>query len=353
MATLIRFGCPKCQTTLQLSGAAAGKKVKCPRCGAAVLVPADRPLINGAAHDDEDSTSPLKTRKKKLKKKHEETGNKALFWGVAIGLIVLVAGGAIVTTVLLMKGDGNKGQPLAANNNPAPAPAPAAAAQPNPDPAPAAQPDPPEADAAQPPAAAAPGPQGGPGGGMEEMMRRMGGGQKPPGGQQGPGGAGMEEMMRRMGGGQQGQKPPAGQQGPGGMGDMMRRMMGGKPQGPGVAQGGQKPPPADGGDGQAGADAPKPSAAVKKIFDANCARCHTMDGSQQPIGGFAGIAGRGAVRGPDLSKVGADPSHTTEWIVEQVKNPRRHNPQSRMPAFAGKIRDKELRELAEFLAGLK
>src|SRR5438876_882902 len=46
-------------------------------------------------------------------------------------------------------------------------------------------------------------------------------------------------------------------------------------------------------------------ASGKTVFDANgCARCHSGGG-----------------RAPDLSHVGADPSHTPEWLAQHVKNP--------------------------------
>ena len=61
----------------------------------------------------------------------------------------------------------------------------------------------------------------------------------------------------------------------------------------------------------------------------------------------------GRAKGPDLAKVGADPKHTREWLVEHIRNPKTHNPQSRMPGFAGKINDEGLLALADYLASLK
>ena len=82
-------------------------------------------------------------------------------------------------------------------------------------------------------------------------------------------------------------------------------------------------------------------AAGKTVYDANnCAKCHL-------------IAGQGSSRGRDLTKVGADVNHTPQWIVEHVKNPRTHNPNSRMPAFQGKIEEKDLAALGAYLASLK
>lgn len=79
----------------------------------------------------------------------------------------------------------------------------------------------------------------------------------------------------------------------------------------------------------------------RKVFDANgCARCHSIGGG-----------GRG--RAPELTHVGADPTHTAQWIADHVKNPKTHNPNSRMPAYEGKISDADLQALSTYLAGLK
>ena len=59
-------------------------------------------------------------------------------------------------------------------------------------------------------------------------------------------------------------------------------------------------------------------------------------------------------RPPDLSKVGADPEHTVEWLMAHVRNPKTHKPESTMPPYdENKINDNDLRALAEFLASLK
>jgi cbb3-type cytochrome oxidase cytochrome c subunit len=59
-------------------------------------------------------------------------------------------------------------------------------------------------------------------------------------------------------------------------------------------------------------------------------------------------------RPPDLSKVGADPEHSVEWLMAHVRSPKTHNPESTMPPYdENKINDNDLRALAEFLASLK
>jgi mono/diheme cytochrome c family protein len=97
-------------------------------------------------------------------------------------------------------------------------------------------------------------------------------------------------------------------------------------------------------------------AAGRKVFETNnCARCHTIGGSSP--GGFGGPPGggpgMGRARGPDLATVGKDPAHTADWLMEQVRNPKAHKPDARMPSYEGKIKDDDLRALAEYLASLK
>jgi mono/diheme cytochrome c family protein len=82
-------------------------------------------------------------------------------------------------------------------------------------------------------------------------------------------------------------------------------------------------------------------AAGKGVFNSNgCARCHA-------------VGGEGGRQGPDLTHVGAEAEHTADWIVAHVKNPRTHNPRSRMPNFEGKINDKDLLALGAYLSSLK
>lgn len=81
--------------------------------------------------------------------------------------------------------------------------------------------------------------------------------------------------------------------------------------------------------------------AGKAAYDAhNCLKCHVING-------------QGGRMGPDLSHVGAETEHSSAWIVAHVKNPKTHNPGSRMPAFGGKISDKDLLAIGAYLASLK
>jgi mono/diheme cytochrome c family protein len=79
------------------------------------------------------------------------------------------------------------------------------------------------------------------------------------------------------------------------------------------------------------------------IFEAQCIRCHRS-------GGGGPGRGRGG-RGPDLSRIGA--KHPVDWLQEHIRDPRSHNPNSRMPGFEEKLSQEELRSVAEYLASLK
>jgi len=100
----------------------------------------------------------------------------------------------------------------------------------------------------------------------------------------------------------------------------------------------ESPPPP--GDASAGVSADL-IVSGKAVFDRNgCAQCHAI----------GGVGGRSA---PDLSKVGAATGRTAEWLVAHIRNPKSHNPMSRMPSFEGKINDQDLLALGSYLASLK
>jgi mono/diheme cytochrome c family protein len=91
-------------------------------------------------------------------------------------------------------------------------------------------------------------------------------------------------------------------------------------------------------------------AAARASFSNSCQRCHSIaDG--EGAGGTAG--GPGRMRGPSLAHVGADPGHDATWIAAHIRDPKSHNPRSRMPAFASRLGEAEIQQLAEFLATLK
>jgi cbb3-type cytochrome oxidase cytochrome c subunit len=57
--------------------------------------------------------------------------------------------------------------------------------------------------------------------------------------------------------------------------------------------------------------------------------------------------------GPNLTQVAANPTHTESWIADHIKNPKSHNPGSRMPGYEGKISPQDLQTLSRYLATLK
>lgn len=92
----------------------------------------------------------------------------------------------------------------------------------------------------------------------------------------------------------------------------------------------------------AGTDAKDKPPGVVVFESANCSNCHATAGSAK--------TGRGM--GPDLTKVGA--KRDKEWIIAHVRDPKSHNPGSRMPASGpDKLSDKDAGVLGEYLAGLK
>ncbi|MDQ3812432.1 MAG: cytochrome c [Armatimonadota bacterium] len=110
-------------------------------------------------------------------------------------------------------------------------------------------------------------------------------------------------------------------------------------QGQGQTAGGAATPTDQGSQSNAGQNNTTLLAEGRAVLDTyRCANCHALTAE-----------GRG--RAPNLSRVGAE--HTAEWIVAHVKNPRIHNPGSRMPAFEGRINDKDLQALGAYLASLK
>jgi cytochrome c550 len=85
----------------------------------------------------------------------------------------------------------------------------------------------------------------------------------------------------------------------------------------------------------------------KATFDGNCASCHAQAG--QP----GGPPGRGSSKGPNLEKIGAEPGRTADWLADFIRDPKSKRADAKMPGFGGKLKDEEIRELAEWLAAKK
>ena len=80
-----------------------------------------------------------------------------------------------------------------------------------------------------------------------------------------------------------------------------------------------------------------PAGAPGIFLSEHCNTCHMLNGSGGKIG-------------PDLTHVGSRRSQ--DWIMEQLNNPRSHNPNSVMPGFA-QLPEPEKQQLAGYLASLK
>ncbi len=73
----------------------------------------------------------------------------------------------------------------------------------------------------------------------------------------------------------------------------------------------------------------------EKVFNTyGCIACHTMNG-------------KGGKIGPDLTNE-ASKNRTKSWIIDQIKNPKKHYPKSPMPAFT-MLNKTQINNLADFL----
>ncbi len=86
--------------------------------------------------------------------------------------------------------------------------------------------------------------------------------------------------------------------------------------------------------GQAGA-----SEGASLFQSMGCVACHKVNG-------------QGGAVGPDLSNEGGS-GRDENWLADQIKNPRSHNPQSIMPAFGTRLSSSQLKSLAGYLLSLK
>jgi len=83
------------------------------------------------------------------------------------------------------------------------------------------------------------------------------------------------------------------------------------------------------------------AAAGKKVYEQNrCAACHSINGT-------------GGKAGPDLSSEGSNTAHSVAWLQAEIKNPKSHKPDSKMPSYEASIKGKELSSLATYLSSLK
>ena len=69
-----------------------------------------------------------------------------------------------------------------------------------------------------------------------------------------------------------------------------------------------------------------------------CIECHTINGE-------------GGSSGPNLSMVGSKRSR--EYILQQIKDPKSHNPSTDMPSFGTRLPEQDINALADYLSGMK
>lgn len=76
----------------------------------------------------------------------------------------------------------------------------------------------------------------------------------------------------------------------------------------------------------------------EQIFrNSRCPECHTING-------------KGGSVGPNLTIVGSRRSR--DYIIQQIKNPSSHNPDSNMPSFKN-LPAQDVNDLADYLSNLK
>ena len=69
-----------------------------------------------------------------------------------------------------------------------------------------------------------------------------------------------------------------------------------------------------------------------------CMDCHTLKG-------------KGGAVGPNLTTVGS--RRTRDYIYQQIKDPKSHNPRTEMPSYGERIPEQDIHALADYLAGMK
>lgn len=69
-----------------------------------------------------------------------------------------------------------------------------------------------------------------------------------------------------------------------------------------------------------------------------CMDCHTLKG-------------KGGAVGPNLTNVGS--RRTRDYIYQQIKDPKSHNPRTEMPSYGERIPEEDINALADYLAGMK
>jgi ubiquinol-cytochrome c reductase cytochrome b subunit len=82
---------------------------------------------------------------------------------------------------------------------------------------------------------------------------------------------------------------------------------------------------------------PRVQAGATLFTSQGCIACHT-------------VRGRGGNIGPDLSNIGAQ-GRSRAWLTQQIRDPKSHDPSTRMPAFDS-LSDQQVKELVAYLESL-
>jgi len=300
-----KLACPSCETTLKVADSLpAGKMIRCPRCEAAFPVPgakrrspsreavAARPRRPAPPPEEDEDLDEEVARRPVARKRRKKRKQAASNLSLIIGGAVLLVGIVAVLAVVLWPKDDKVAQ-VAENSK-----------------------QPGLADGGS---GTGPAPEAGPG--RRARGRRA---------EAAEGGNDARPGLSRPGS-ETGSAPDA------------RPGRGARGRQGGLAGGGDDARPGPSRQQPAGGESTQVAAGRAVFEDNGCARCHSLGGAARP----------GRNRGPDLSRVGADPSHTVDWLVEHITNPKTHKPDSTMPAFGRRIQPKDMRALAEYLASLK
>jgi mono/diheme cytochrome c family protein len=78
--------------------------------------------------------------------------------------------------------------------------------------------------------------------------------------------------------------------------------------------------------------------ALQLIEQNKCRDCHTLKG-------------KGGASAPNLTTVGSRRSR--DYIHQQIKDPKSHNPDTEMPSFGDRLSEQDLNILADYFASLK
>jgi len=89
-------------------------------------------------------------------------------------------------------------------------------------------------------------------------------------------------------------------------------------------------------DAGAAPDEPAPPGG-KVLYELKCTNCHA-------VGGFGGRVG------PELAGVGS--RRDRGWMRTQILDPKRHNPETKMTPFAGRVSGDDLEALLDYLEAL-